>query len=188
MARNELGGEKGRQQLSLRSKSGKAQIARTLGAIHHLRHTPARTQAPQHRMGVPLLHTLGQHSRRCPVPGGAAGCAVAAPRLVLRRRRRVRHSAGCFGGATWPRRPRVRDVPRRGGTKSKPTVCTVNCRPWCSKLWDLRISRTDSLYQWRGLNQTKRGGGGALCGRKKQIFVCRTVCTNQTEILLFPAA
>jgi len=55
VARNELGGEKGRQQLSLRSKSGKAQIARTLGAIHHLRHTPARTQAPQHRMGSVCL-------------------------------------------------------------------------------------------------------------------------------------
>ena len=55
-----------------------------------------------------------------------------------------------------------RDVPRRGGTKSKPTVCTVNCRPWCSKLWDLRISRTDSLYQWRGLNQTKRWRRGLM--------------------------
>ena len=61
-----------------------------------------------------------------------------------------------------------RDVFRLGGTKSKPTVCTVNCRPWCSKLWDLRISRTDSLYQWRGLNQTKRGGGGAFAAGKRK--------------------
>ena len=38
-----------------------------------------------------------------PLRRRAAGRAVAAPRLVLRRRRRVRHSEGCFGGATWPR-------------------------------------------------------------------------------------
>ena len=53
-------------------------------------------------------------SRGLPVPCArplrrrAASRAVAAPRLVLRRRRRVRHSEGCFGGATWPRRPRDR--------------------------------------------------------------------------------
>jgi hypothetical protein len=35
----------------------------------------------------------------CPLRRRAAGRAVAAPRLVLRRRRRVRHSEGCFGGA-----------------------------------------------------------------------------------------
>ena len=53
---------------------------------------PRRSLLTRH---VLCCHKAPPGTRRCPVPGGAAGRAVAAPRLVLRRRRRVRHSEGC---------------------------------------------------------------------------------------------
>ena len=74
---------------------------------------------------------------------------------------------------------------RPGGTKSKPTVCTLDCRPGCSGLWDLRISRTDSLYQWRGLNQPKMAAAGPYAAGKSKFSVWFAHTVRQTKICFF---